>query len=133
MTYSVIKNTRDLLVGDSELTGYVSSADIRAGFSGEITNLPTIIITTVSETDIGHLGYATSPEGSRLHRIDCVIQIDVLTRKSMKEALEISDRITAVLMNNGRYSKTGEADMWNETYKAFHKVLRFKYFDITTR
>ena len=133
MSYSIVKNTRDLLVADSELLNYVSSSDIRAGYSGEITSLPTIIISTVSETDTAHLGYGTAPSGSRLHRIDAVLQIDILTRKSMKEALDIADRITAILMNNGKYSKSGENDFWNDTYKAFHKVLRFRYFDIVTR
>lgn len=125
MSYGVIKDTRDLLINSSEVTALVQPANIRVGWSEVQVSMPAVIISEVTETDVGYLGFGTSSEGSRLHRIEATLQIDVLSQNSVKETLQIADAITKVLLLNS-YAKITEVDMWDELLKAHRRMLRFR-------
>jgi len=132
MSYSLLKQTRDILVASADLSNYVSSNNIRVGWIEAATSFPLIAITTIGESDVGYLGYGTAPDGQKLHEINISFQIDILSRKSVKEATEIADIVTKELMANG-YSKTSEVDTWEVALKAHRKILRFSYVYVFER
>ena len=125
MSYEVLKSVRDILITDGDVLSLIPASKIRVGWSSTVVDFPLVVISIVSESDIGMLGYGTSEEGEKLHRVEVSIQIDILSRASIKETLDIGDAITRALMKNG-YSKSTEVDMWDDLLKAHRRMLRFK-------
>ncbi len=125
MSYEVLKGVRDILITDGDVLSLIPASKIRVGWSSTVVDFPLAVISIVSESDTGMLGYGTAEEGEKLHRVEASIQIDVLSRASIKETLDIADAITKALMKNG-YSKSTEVDMWDDLLKAHRRMLRFK-------
>ena len=125
MSYEVVKEVRDLLISDGTVISLVPASNIRVGWSESRISFPIVVITMVSESDIGYLGFGTSSEGNKLHRQEATIQVDILSRSSIKETLDIGDAITKVLMYNG-FSKATEVDIWDNLLKAHRRMLRFR-------
>lgn len=130
MSYDIVLEARNLLINNQSVTSLVEPANIRVGWSDGQVNFPSVSISTVGETDVGYLGFGTAPEGSRLHRIEATIQIDIISKTSIKETLEIADAITKVLLGNS-FSKQSEVDIWDDMMKAHRRMLRFRKTYIT--
>ena len=132
MAYNILKTTRDLLISDSDITNIVPDANIRVGWSNILTAFPSITITLVSDRDVGWIGYGISPDGSRLHRSDIILQIDILSKESITQISNIGDNVTSLLMKNG-YVKISEGDSFEDNIKAYRKSIRFSYTSIEYR
>jgi len=121
MSYEVMKEARDLLVNSSEVTALVSPTNIRVGWSEGEVSMPAIIITEVTESDVGQLGFGSS----KVHKIEATLQFDILSKNSVKETLNVADAVTKTLLSN-TYAKVTEVDMWDDLLKAHRRMLRFR-------
>jgi len=126
MSLAVIKDIRDSLIQNSDLTNLVTSENIQVGWKRELQDFPCIIITQSSGVDTGYLGYSTSPSGSRTSKEQTSFQIDIYSRKSLKETYDILDVMKKILKKKG-YSKTSDNDTWVEDYKAYRKITTWRY------
>ena len=125
MSYATELEIRNLLIGFSTLTALVSSSNIKIGWSSTLDSFPAVTISQAAGTDTGQLGYGTSPSGSRVGVEEVSYQLDIYSRTSWKETLDIEDAIKKVLLKNG-YSKTSSNDMWEPDIKAFRKITMWR-------
>ena len=125
MSYATELEIRNLLINFIPLTALVSSSNIKVGWSSSLDSFPTITISQAAGSDVGQLGYATSPSGSRVGVEEVSYQLDIYSRTSWKETLDIEDAIKKVLLKNG-YSKTSSNDIWEPDIKAFRKVTMWR-------
>ena len=121
MSYSTLLDLRNSLVGNSSLTALVPSSDIQVGWKRELANFPCIIISQAAGTDNGYLGYSTSSSGNKVAKENVSYQIDIYSRNSIKEILDIEDVLRKILLNNG-YRKTSDNDAYNSDYQAYRKI-----------
>lgn len=125
MSYDVLLELRNALISSSDLTNLVSSSNIQVGWKRELTDFPCIIISQSGGVDYGYLGYNTSADGSKLGREEATYQIDIYSRTSMKNILDIFEALRGVLLALG-YRKTGDTDAFESEYDAYRKITTWK-------
>lgn len=125
MSYTTLLELRNALVSSSELTSLVDDEDIQVGWKRELTDFPCIIISQAGGVDYGYLGYSTSPSGSKLSREESYYQIDIYSRTSMKNILDIYGILREILIKLG-YRKTADNDAFEIEYNAFRKITTWR-------
>jgi len=120
MTLEILKEVRNAYIADPEITAYVSPSKIRVGWQESITAFPSIIISTVTERETGQLGYSYSKRKT----VSTTIQVDIISRKSVQETVEIADKVTDKMLDLG-FEKVGDMDTYDTLMKCHRKTLRF--------
>lgn len=121
-SYDQIKAIRDLLINDATVTSYVNANDITVGWVREVVDFPSIIITNAGGSSRGYIGNKNTSSGNRVATETLVIQIDIVSRTSVKNTYDIADAISDVLLANG-YSKSSDNDFYVDDFEAYRKVV----------
>jgi hypothetical protein len=127
MSYTLIKELYDSLTKDSAITNLVPATDIKVGWQNIISNFPCITIIRIGGNAVGRLGHNTSASGQVKENFG--VQIEVYSRKSLKENYDICDLIRKNLITLG-YSKLMDSDEWDDTLSAHRKITRWNKEDI---
>jgi len=120
MSFQILKEVRDSLCSDPNITSKVAVDDIRVGWQEALVSFPSVYITTVAERDRGQLGFAYNNRRA----VETTIQIDVIGRKSVQEVVEIGDAITSRMLQLG-YQKVGDLETYDTLIRCHRKTLRF--------
>lgn len=120
MSFQILKEVRDSLCSDTNITSKVEERNIRVGWQESLVAFPSVHITTVVERDKGLLGFAHNNRRA----VETTIQIDVLSRESLQEAVEIGDAITSRMLQLG-YQKVGDLETYDTLIRCHRKTLRF--------
>lgn len=121
-SYDQIKALRDLLINDATVISYVNANDITVGWVREVVDFPSIIITNAGGISRGYIGNKNTSSGNRVATETLVIQIDIVSRTSVKNTYDIADAISDVLLANG-YSKSSDNDFYVDDFEAYRKVM----------
>jgi len=120
MSFEILREVRDAFINDANITALVPATKIRVGWQESVTTFPSIIISTVTETETGQLGYAHNKRKAVL----TTIQVDILSRKSLQNAVEIADAVSQCMLELG-WEKVGDLDTFDTLMKCHRKTLRF--------
>ena len=121
MSGGVIRELAGYLRSCSAVTDTVSKGNIRFGWPEELVDFPCIIITQVGGSDVGYLGYKTSPAGSRMRKEMPIIQVDIISR-TRKQVYDLSDTIVPMFIASGGCRKDSDIDDFNDEKRIYRKI-----------
>lgn len=131
MSLGATKQVKGYLFSSSALTTLVPISDINVGWIKKDDNFPCITINQVSGTDVGYLGYNTSIAGSKLRKEIPSFQIDIFSKESRLETLQIADLIVPLMISGG-CRKDSEVDDYLDEFGLYRKIQTYtfiKHFD----
>ena len=123
MSYTAILNVRNYLISSSAVTSKVGTSSIMAGWPKELDKFPSILLSQSAGTDFGFLGYK---EGG-LRREDVSIQVDIFSKETRKEVLDIGDAIVPVIISSMSARKTGDVDMYDNELNVYRKMQTYSF------
>lgn len=126
MSLDITRMIRGFLVSSSTVTGYVPARKIKAGWPRTLDEFPCIIISQASGTDYGYLGYGTSDAGSKIRREEASIQIDIYSKNSRLETMQIADEIVKELVS-GNCTKQSDNEGYNDELGIYRKIQTYNY------
>ena len=126
MSLVVTKKIRGYLISSDTVTAIVPKSDIKVGWTKITDNFPCIVITQAGGTDQGYLGYKTSPAGSKIRVEESIFQIDIFSKNSRQETLEIADAVVKTLISGG-CRKDSDIEMYDDDTKLYRKTQTYFY------
>lgn len=126
MSLDVTRKLRGYLISSSEVTAYVPARKIKAGWPRTLDDFPCIIISQVAGSDYGYLGYGTSTAGSKLRREESSIQIDIYSKNSRLETVQIADEVVKKLIS-GNCTKQSDNESYNDELGIYRKIQTYTY------
>lgn len=126
MSLDDLKNFRGYLCSSSAVISLVPKSNIQIGWPRDKFNMPSIIITQVTGTDIGYLGYRTAAAGSRVRREELTFQVDIYA-KNRKDTYSIADTIVPILIVSGACRKNSDNDMYNDDLRSYRKSQSYSF------
>jgi hypothetical protein len=131
MSLQTIRKIRGYLISSSSVTAYVPTRKIKLGWPKTLDEFPCIIISQVTGTDMGYLGYGTSAAGSKLRKETSSIQIDIYSRNSRLETIQIADEVVKVLIS-GNCTKESDVESFSDETGLYRKIQTYSdtsFFD----
>ena len=131
MSLATLKQMRGYMVSSSAITAIVPSNDIRVGWLRIDDQFPCITINQVSGLDVGNLGYNTSAAGSQMRRETSTYQIDMYSKASRLQTLQIADLIVPRMISGGcrKNSDNDDYDDESQTYRQIQTYSKITHFD----
>ena len=123
MSYTAILNVRNYLISASTVTSQVGSNAIRAGWPKELDTFPTILLSQSAGVDTGFLGY----HNGGLRREEVSIQVDIFSKETRKEVLDIGDAIVPVIISSMSAKKTADVDMYDNDLGVYRKMQTYSF------
>lgn len=124
-----IRDLRNALVADADLVAIVSASDVKPGWKQDFKSFPCIIISQAGGNAVGLVGVAKSPVGSRVAKESIIFQIDIYSRKGVRQTLEICKIISKTMLVMG-YAKGADRDDWAIELEAYRKTTTWKINDV---
>jgi hypothetical protein len=124
MSLDVTRKIRGYLISSSSVTTYVNSSDIKVGWVKTEDSFPCITINQVTGIDYGYLGYGTSAAGSKMRREEVNLQIDIYSKTSRLETLQIADAVVKVLVS-GTCRKVSDNEMYDDDLGIYRKIQTY--------
>jgi hypothetical protein len=124
MSLDTTRLIRGYLVSTAAITSLVPSSDIRVGWLRTVDQFPCITITQVAGGDVGYLGYNTSVVGSQLRRETATIQVDIYSKSSRLQTLQIADEIVPVMISGG-CRKDSDVEDYNDELGIYRKIQTY--------
>ena len=124
MSLAVTLYIRGILISSSAVTSLVNASNIKAAWPKTLDSFPCILISQVSGTDYGYLGYGSSPAGSKLRRELSTLQIDIFSKSSRLETIQIGDEVVKVLIS-GTCRKESDTEMYDDELGIYRKVQTY--------
>jgi len=131
MSLNTLKQIRGYMISSSAITSIVSAADIKVGWVRTEDNFPCITINQVGGTDVGYLGYNTSAAGSHLRKENTTYQIDIYSKNSRLQTLQIADLIVPRMISGG-CRKDSDIEDFNDDlgiYRKLQTYTKISHFD----
>ena len=126
MSLGATKQIRGYMVSSSAVTAIVSAGDINVGWIRKGDNFPCITINQVSGTDVGYLGYNTSIAGSKMRKETPSFQIDIFSKESRLQTLQIAD-LLAPLMISGGCRQDSDVDDYLDEFGLYRKIQTYTF------
>ena len=128
---SMLEQIRGYMVSSSEIISIVTANDIKVGWPKTIDSFPCITITQVGGSDVGLLGYNASVAGSQTRKETTAYQIDVFSKASRLQTLQIADLIVPRMISGGcrKDSDVEDYDDESQTYRKIQTYSKITYFD----
>jgi len=123
MSYLATLSIRNILIASSALTSQVSTSNIKSGWPKELDSFPSILISQSSGTDTGFLGYRVGG----LRREEVSIQVDIFSRDTRKEVLDIGDTIVPIIISSMSAKKTSDTDMYDTSLNVYRKTQIYSF------
>jgi len=124
MSLDITRKLRGYLTSSSAVTTYVPTSDIKVAWVKTEDNFPCITINQVSGNDYGYLGYGTSTAGSKIRREEATIQIDIYSKNSRLETLQIGDEVVKVLIS-GTCRKESDVESHDDELGIYRKTQTY--------
>lgn len=131
LTTDIITSVISSLRNDVNITAYVPSANIQAGWAYEIEQLPLITVVLIGDRNTGMLGFTHE----RIVEDTITLQIDIYGNfySGAKYVSEISDLVTKNLLTSSisdvlYVRKIGDDQLFEPEYKMYRRVLRFDLY-----
>ncbi len=128
MTRIVLKEVRDTLLADSELTTLLGGNYVFMAEIAQAKQFPSVTLRLTSEGSKKRTSYGTFKKRDNTP----LIQIDVWSKKSRLETYNIADAIDELLVSDSvsdtrSWIKTSDADMFEPDTRIYHKPLRYSF------
>lgn len=127
MSLTVTQTFRNWLVNKSTITALVTAGNIKVGWDRLPSDFPCILITQSSGRDLGYLGYGTAAAGSKIRQEDVTMQVDIFSKTSRKETLDISDVVVPVLISGG-CTKESDVETYDDVLEAYRKIQLYSLY-----
>jgi len=124
MSLNVTSTIRNYLVNSSTLTAIVNDSSIRVGWTKIHDTFPCITLTQVGGSDYGYLGYGTTTAGSKLRREEVSIQLDIFSKTSRLETIQIADIIVPIMIS-GTCRKVSDIEMYDDEVGIYRKTQTY--------
>jgi hypothetical protein len=131
MSLDTIKQIRGYMVSSSAITAIVGSNDIKVGWLRTKDQFPCITINQVGGSDVGYLGYNTSAAGSQMREETTMYQIDIYSKDSRLQTLQIADLIVPRMISGG-CRKDSDVEDYNDEFGIYRKIqtyTKISHFD----
>jgi len=131
MSLDTTRLLRGYLVSSSTITNLVSTSNIKIGWTRTIDEFPCITITQIGGSDFGYLGYNSSSAGSQLRQELSSIQLDIFSKNSRLETIQIADAIVPVMISGG-CRKITDIEDYNDELGLYRKIQTYsiiKHYD----
>src|SRR4030042_6073888 len=99
MSLDIFRQIKGYLVSSSTVTAYVPTRKIKSGWPRTLDEFPCIILSQATGSDLGYFGYGSADAGSKLRREEASIQVDIYSKNSRFETMQIADEIVKVLIS----------------------------------
>jgi hypothetical protein len=126
MSEDVTRTVMGYLKSSSTVTDLVGGSDIKVGWVRTDDQFPCITINQVGGVDYGYLGYKTATAGSKIRREEASIQIDIYSKDSRLETLEIGDAVVKELISGG-CRKESDNEMYDDELGIYRKNQSYHY------
>jgi len=126
MSLTALTDIRKYIISSSAITSLVPINKVKVGWTKFKDDFPCIILNQTSGTDYGYLGYGTSTAGSKLRREEFNIQIDIMSKTSRLETIQIADEVVKVLIS-GTCRKESDNDMYDDELGIYRKTQNYSY------
>jgi len=126
MSLDITRRLRGYLISSSSVTAYVPARKIKVGWPRSLDEFPCVILTQTSGTDLGYLGYRTATAGSKLRKETSNIQVDIYSKNSRLETIQIADEIVKVLIS-GNFTKGTDVEYYNDDVGVYRKMQSYSY------
>jgi len=126
MSLDITKTIRNYLISSTSVTNLVPKSDIKMSFTRLEDSFPCIVITQAGGSDIGYLGYRTAAAGSKIRLEEALLQLDIFSKKSRKETLDIADAVVKTLISGG-CSKESDIEMYDDETGLYRKTQTYSY------
>jgi len=127
MSLTATQSFRTWLISSSTITTLVPINDIKVGWERVADSFPCVTLTQITGSDLGYLGYKTASAGSKIRKENITMQIDIFSKTSRKETLDISDAIVPVLISGG-CTKESDTEMYDDNLGAYRKIQTYSFF-----
>lgn len=120
-----VKDLRIELIADVDLIAIVPASDVKIGWKQEFKSFPCVVISQAGGNAVGLIGVATSSVGSRVAKESIIFQIDIYSRTSRRQTLEICGIISKTMLTMG-YAKGADRDDWSTELESYVKTTTWK-------
>jgi len=124
MSLETIRQIRGYMVSSSDITSIVGANDIRVGWLKTKDQFPCITINQVAGSDIGYLGYNTSAAGSQMRKETTIYQVDIFSKTSRLQTLQIADLIVPRMISGG-CRKESDIEDYNDELGIYRKIQTY--------
>jgi len=129
MSLNALRTIKGHICSSTSVVALLPKASVKVGWPKELDTFPSILITQTGGADIGYLGYGTAAAGSRLRREEITLQIDVFSRDSRRQTLQIADAVMKTLMVSSACRKVSDADMYDDDLNVYRKLQTFSFVE----
>jgi len=126
MSLASLKQIRGFLISSDSILTLVPSENIQTAWIRTEDKYPCITIIQVGGSDIGSLGFKTSPAGSKLRTERPRYQVDIYSQISRLETLQIADEVTKTLISGGCTKDSDIEDMDDEK-NVYRKIQTYSF------
>jgi len=128
MTRTVLKEVRDTLLADSELTTLLGGNYVYLAEIMQVKIFPSVTLRLATGSSKKRVGYNTFKRRDN----EETLQIDCWSKKSRLETYNIADRIDKLLVADsvtGTYGwiKVSDGDMFEQDTRIYHKPVRYSF------
>ena len=128
MLASIFAEIRNTLKNDSTIQTLLGGEYVYVAHVSQTNQIPSITLTGSTERCKKRPGYNTD-----LHRDnESVVQVDVWSKKSVLETLNIANRCDTILVTDsvgGTYGwqKISDSDIFEDDTRLYHKAMRYSF------
>ena len=128
MTRTVLKEVRDTLLADSELTTLLGGNYVYLAEIMQVKIFPSVTLRLVTGSSKKRVSYNTFKKRDN----EETLQIDCWSKKSRLETYNLADRIDKLLVANSvsgtlSWIKISDGDMFEQDTRIYHKPIRYSF------
>ena len=120
-----VKILRNELIADTDLIAIVPASDVKVGWKQQFKSFPCVVISQAGGNAVGLIGVGTGAVGTRVAKESIVFQIDIYSRTSRRQTLEICKIISRTMLVMG-YAKGADRDDWSTELESYTKTTTWK-------
>ena len=129
MLASVFASLRNTLKNDATMKTLLGGEYVYVGHVSQTNQIPSVTIIENTETCKKRTGY----NANKYRDNESVVQIDVWSKESRLEAVNIANRIDTILVTDSvtdtfGWQKVGDGDMFESDTRIYHKALRYSFW-----
>lgn len=124
-----VRDIRNAFIADVNLTAIVPASNIHMGWKQEPKVFPCIVISQAGGGAVGLTGIANASVGNRVAKENPSFQIDIYSRKNVRQTLEICGLISNILLVSG-WEKMADINRYENEIEAFRKTTTWRITNV---
>lgn len=129
MSTDLMSTFRGYLISSSTITSLVPTSNIGVAWRYIEDKFPCIVLSQMGGTDTGFLGYNKSTPGSKDRRETMDIKVDIYSRTSRKNTLDIAHAIVPIMISGG-CKKTSDFENFDDKQLIYIKTQTYHVVEI---